>query len=911
MRIRGLIGATRAEASALSDALPFAAAARLLVACGPRSLRLRALREPRPGRQPIPPRPAANLDAEAVAERRREAACARTRQGELSRARQVLTSAELAPGDEATRAALTDPAKRPPQPREPIPAEVLQFQPLTPVRLTSAAVARSLRFGARAVGRTSRSLQTPSARTELRQQCEPLQKRRGPAAGGACSLWPFSTLSATRRWGAPQPCRDRHLLMRRPLTRSWTSLARKGRAACHCTEPARRTAFTQEPDLTDNQVVRVQQQGNSGSSRVTTKSNPWAGSSHCCGNAIEQDVEQQWSKDVALTDSSILVPGFRHHPVDQDSCRRATQEVIQDSPSGSCYAGFGKFDQDCISPGYVESLPHIDKCKKSALARTKAQRFNEIINGKLPTSMLHSTGRCDVVCTIAFEALELAVGLWTSTGDSEPATCGFVALGVPIGHTEFVRRTLAARLEEERRLLHELPELPDMQSAWLLLLYCASPRAQHALRTVPPLDSATYAAEHDRAIWATLHHLLAEQDASGREWTAARQIAFLPAACGGLGLASAEALRAAARSGWERRWWGQLGCALQRALASTLLGGCWRAPAQPTGDEGTPLGWVLELAEAEQPSRLPLRPIPKENRQRHLHTGFRRSLFQAYVLPAMQHGAAFLDDASVRRLEKQFIGVDVCLAGRQAPQARLRTSRRPRQTCLAVFVQLTRMVLTVVWQAAYFAMPRIVQRHGRSKFVASCVFLTFLCQMLSVLVLAVCIDQCYGISAKNTLHDFALPPQALMWSFSPPHGRLEGYCLEGNNIDLWNSGSSIVSVQPWNALVGRCDAVKLTNSRVVTILSWMDVQLGTVVYVTLAFAAQQIGASFMPTSATQGWARRWWGVLSVALQRAVASSVLGVVWTMPPLPGVPDDVPLGDVLDLAEAATPNRLPLQL
>ena len=78
-------------------------------------------------------------------ERRREAACARVRRGELSRARQVLTAAELAPGDEATRAALTDPAKRPPQPREPIPPEVLQFQPPTPVRLTSTAVARSLR----------------------------------------------------------------------------------------------------------------------------------------------------------------------------------------------------------------------------------------------------------------------------------------------------------------------------------------------------------------------------------------------------------------------------------------------------------------------------------------------------------------------------------------------------------------------------------------------------------------------------------------------------------------------------------------------------------------------------------------------------------------------------------------------
>ena len=36
-------------------------------------------------------------------------------------------------------------------------------------------------------------------------------------------------------------------------------------------------------------------------------------------------------------------------------------------------------------------------------------------------------------------------------------------------------------------------------------------------------------------------------------------------------------------------------------------------------------------------------------------------------------------------------------------------------------------------------------------------------------------------------------------------------------------------------------------------------------------------------AAAQGWARRWWSVLSVALQRAVASSALGV-WTMPPLP---------------------------
>ena len=59
-------------------------------------------------------------------------------------------------------------------------------------------------------------------------------------------------------------------------------------------------------------------------------------------------------------------------------------------------------------------------------------------------------------------------------------------------------------------------------------------------------------------------------------------------------------------------------------------------------------------------------------------------------------------------------------------------------------------------------------------------------------------------------------------------------------------------------------------------------------------------------SAAQGWARRWWSVLSVALQCAVASSALGV-WTMPPLPRAPDALPLGDVLDLAIASAPSRL----
>ena len=56
------------------------------------------------------------------------------------------------------------------------------------------------------------------------------------------------------------------------------------------------------------------------------------------------------------------------------------------------------------------------------------------------------------------------------------------------------------RLLEQARLLQELPLL-DLQCAWLLLAMCASPRADHLLRTLPPDLSASYVRGHDDAVW--------------------------------------------------------------------------------------------------------------------------------------------------------------------------------------------------------------------------------------------------------------------------------------------------------------------------------------------------------------------------------------------------------------------------
>ena len=71
------------------------------------------------------------------------------------------------------------------------------------------------------------------------------------------------------------------------------------------------------------------------------------------------------------------------------------------------------------------------------------------------------------------------------------------------------------------------------------------------------------------------------------------------------------ALRSAAASGWTRRWWSMLSVAVQQAVASTALGRPWPQPPHAPCATGPPLDRLLDLAEAEGPSRLPLRPPPQ------------------------------------------------------------------------------------------------------------------------------------------------------------------------------------------------------------------------------------------------------------------------------------------------------------
>eukprot|EP00439_Symbiodinium_sp_Y106_P010376 s2888_g1.t1 len=86
-----------------------------------------------------------------------------------------------------------------------------------------------------------------------------------------------------------------------------------------------------------------------------------------------------------------------------------------------------------------------------------------------------------------------------------------VSLGTPIGHPTYVGRTHAHASARGGTATAGAPTvLPDLQCAWLLLSMCASPRADHLLRTLPPDLSASYARGNDDAVWRCLLWLLGE-----------------------------------------------------------------------------------------------------------------------------------------------------------------------------------------------------------------------------------------------------------------------------------------------------------------------------------------------------------------------------------------------------------------
>ena len=129
---------------------------------------------------------------------------------------------------------------------------------------------------------------------------------------------------------------------------------------------------------------------------------------------------------------------------------------------------------------------------------------------------------------------------WTGEGPEEDR--GLVVLGVPVGHRAFVQKWLADKGQSHAQFLSRIPVVQDAQSAWLLLLMCAGPRAHHILRNLPPSEVTQFCEDHDNRLRECLSHILSVEVPDG----VASEVVQLPFREGGLGLRSAARLAPAA-----------------------------------------------------------------------------------------------------------------------------------------------------------------------------------------------------------------------------------------------------------------------------------------------------------------------------------------------------------------------------
>ena len=91
-------------------------------------------------------------------------------------------------------------------------------------------------------------------------------------------------------------------------------------------------------------------------------------------------------------------------------------------------------------------------------------------------------------------------------------------------------------VDEHNVLLERIPSLPDVQSAWALLLHCANARANYVLRVIRPELARHFAQAHDAGLWRCLCAIL--RVGEDQCDALAKDAASLPLCMGGLGLRS-------------------------------------------------------------------------------------------------------------------------------------------------------------------------------------------------------------------------------------------------------------------------------------------------------------------------------------------------------------------------------------
>ena len=177
---------------------------------------------------------------------------------------------------------------------------------------------------------------------------------------------------------------------------------------------------------------------------------------------------------------------------------------------------------------YLDYLYFVCRPERVGAAHSLLERHLQVWNrsGVFPPACVALQYAAKLVCPIAI--------VWRRDSRLPAHQQGFKVLVVPLGHPEFVQRLLEGKIAEHRVLVERIPEVPDTQSEWLLLSFCAAARANFFLGRVNPDNAEQFAADHDHGVWQCFSRILQISPSCG-----AQEQSSLPLLEGGLGLRSA------------------------------------------------------------------------------------------------------------------------------------------------------------------------------------------------------------------------------------------------------------------------------------------------------------------------------------------------------------------------------------
>ena len=504
------------------------------------------------------PQPAAEL------RRRGERAAALVQLGELSAASASLTSAPLAPCTAATLEALRDPERRPPVPQVDLPPEILRPPAgSVPIALDQAALLRNLR-GARRGAAPGLSGMTMEHLRVLLDEEEATGLLQQAAQRMAHADLPSGVLAGLRlgRMVALQKPQGgvRGLVMgdvfRRLVAR--TLAQQCGDAFQEACLPFQYALSTRAGA---DSLARAVQIAIDDDPRTTILSIDGVGAyDHISRRCMREGLRDE----AALLPLLPYVAQFYGSPstylfFDESGCPSDIHQGEggeQGDPLMPALYALGQHKallqaREALLPGeqlyaylddvYATCPPERAGILFEALSTALQARANVQVHlGKTRAWNAAGEEPRTLLLRLPSEARPLT---WAGNWARPPAEQGITVLGTPIGHPAFVEAALAAKSAQQAELLHRIPAVPHLQSAWLLLLFCALPRCNYLLRILPPGATGAYAATHDAGVLACLASLLGSED--GLPLLASRR-AQLPLRFGGLGLRSAVASRHAA-----------------------------------------------------------------------------------------------------------------------------------------------------------------------------------------------------------------------------------------------------------------------------------------------------------------------------------------------------------------------------